>query len=216
MRMAETAAPVKATLADGSVVLVRRLIPADAPELEAGFARLSAESRRLRFLANKPRLSPSELRYLTDVDGHDHEALVAIDPMSRQGVGIARFVRDEERSNRAEVAVTVLDDWQHRGVGSVLLTLLSDRAREEGIDTFTALVAADNRSMRRLLERLAPPATRISQLGEAAEYEIELGPKGMGGWLHDALRAAAEGHWRLPPGLWEALRSLVPVQLRGQ
>jgi RimJ/RimL family protein N-acetyltransferase len=214
--MAESAAPLNATLKDGSLVMVRRLVAADAPELEAGFARLSEESRRLRFLTTKPRLSSSELRYLTDIDGHNHEALVAIDPETRGGVGIARFVRDEGDPSKAEVAVTVLDAWQHRGVGTLLLTLLADRAREEGIDTFTALVAADNRSMRRLLERLDPPATTINPLGEAAEYEIELGPRGMGAWLHEALRAAAEGHWRVPPGLWEALRSLLPVQLRGQ
>ena len=213
--MAQTAVRVNATLRDGSEVLVRRLTPPDAPGLEAGFARLSEESRRLRFLTTKPRLSASELHYLTDVDGHRHEALVAIDPETRHGVGIARFVQDEDDPRRAEVAVTVVDEWQHRGVGSLLLTVLSDRAREEGITTFTALVAADNKSMNNLLTRLSAPVTKIRPIGEAAEYEIELAPKGLGTWLHDALRAAAEGNWHLPPGLWDALRALVPVRLRG-
>ena len=202
------------TLRDGSPVIVRRLTPADAPEVADAFARLGEESRRLRFLTAKPSLSPSELRYLTEVDGHRHEALCAIDPLTGQGIGIARFIRDETDPSRAEVAVTVVDAWQRRGVGTLLLTEVTDRAREEGIHRFTALVSSDNRSMRRLLAHLDPPVQLIRPLGEAAEYEIEIGPRGLGSRLHDALRAAAEGHWRLPPQLLEALRALVPVQLR--
>ncbi len=206
--------PIRATLRDGSEVLIRRLTAADAPDLEAGFARLSEESRRLRFLTSKPSLSAAELRYLTQVDGHHHEALCAVDPRAGDGIGIARFVTDEADPHRAEVAVTVVDEWQHRGLGSLLLTALADRAREEGITTFTALVSADNRSMNRLLTRLNAPVHRIRPVGQAAEYEIELAPKGMGTWLHDALRAAAAGDWHLPPRLRDALRGLVPVPLR--
>ena len=84
------------TLRDGQRLQIRRLTPEDAPVVERAFARLSEESRRLRFLTSKPRLTRSELRYLTEVDGHQHEALVAVDPVTRQGVGIARFVRDPE------------------------------------------------------------------------------------------------------------------------
>jgi GNAT superfamily N-acetyltransferase len=205
---------VEVSLRDGSRVLIRRLRPADAPEVQAAFARLSEESRRLRFLTAKPSLSDSELRYLTDVDGSRHEAICAIDPASGQGVGIGRFVRDEPGSPRAEVAVTVVDAWQRRGLGTILLETLAERAREEGISEFTALVAADNRSMNMLLDQLGAPVHRLRRLGEALEYEIEVAPRGLGARLQDALRAAAQGHWTLPPGLWEALRSLVPVRLR--
>ena len=106
------------------------------------------------------------------------------------------------------------DEWQRRGMGTLLLELLSDRARQEGITTFTALVSADNVSMQRLLKRLEAPVQKVRPLGEAAEYEIELGPRGLGARLQDALRAAAEGHWRVPPRLWETLRSLVPLPLQ--
>ena len=99
-----------ATLRDGSRVVIRRLRAADAPEVSHAFARLSEESRRLRFLTAKPSLSESELRYLTDVDGSRHEAICAIDPATGHGVGIGRFVRDDPGSRRAEVAVTVVDD----------------------------------------------------------------------------------------------------------
>jgi GNAT superfamily N-acetyltransferase len=206
--------PHETTLRDGRRVVIRRLTPADAPELEKAFALLSAESRRLRFLGSKARLSPSELRYLTDVDGHRHEALCAIDPHTGRGVGVARFVKDPADPSRAEVAVTVVDDWQRRGLGTLLLAELTERARQEHVSHFTALVSADNRSVRRLLDRLDAPVEPIRLLGAAAEYEIELGPRGLGARLHDALRAAAEGYWHLPPRLREALSSLVPIHPR--
>src|SRR5947209_2929429 len=146
-----------ATLRDGTEVRISRLTPADAPLLADAFARLSEESRRLRFLGPKPSLSAAELRYLTEVDGHRHEALCAIDPATGHGVAIGRFVRTPERPGTAEVAITVADAWQRRGLGKLLLERLADRAREEGITGFTAFVAQDNRNMHALLERNDPP-----------------------------------------------------------
>ena len=66
-------------LRDGSAVLIRQVQSADAPLLADGFARLSDASRQMRFLTKKKELSPAELRYFTDVDHHDHEALGALD-----------------------------------------------------------------------------------------------------------------------------------------
>ncbi len=200
--------PQSATLDDRSRLLIARVTPLDAPTLAKGFRQLSEESRRLRFLSPKPNLSESELRYLTEVDGHDHEALGAIDPLTGQGVGIARFVRDREDPTRAEAAITVADRWQRRGVGKLLLERLSDRARAEGITHFTALVSGDNRGMQALIARLGYPA-HISRVRDGTFlYEVELGPQGLASQLEQALRAAATGHLRLPPGLWSTLRSL--------
>ena len=202
-----------ATLRDGSRLVIARITPDDAPRLAEGFARLSEESRRLRFLSTKPNLTQAELRYLTEVDGHDHEAIGAVDPETGHGVGIARFVRDVADPTRAEVAVTVADDWQGRGVGKLLLERLSDRARAHGITHFTALVAADNRAMQALVSHIGRPA-RITHLADATfEYDIELGATGLADQLEQALRAAAAGHIRLPGRVWDALRALVPVHL---
>jgi RimJ/RimL family protein N-acetyltransferase len=161
-------------LRDGSKVVIRQVRSADAPLLADGFARLSPESRRLRFLRRKDALSAAELRYFTDVDHHDHEALGALDHAGGRGVGVARYVRDADDPHAAEIAVTVVDDWQGRGLGTALLAQLSGRARAEGIRRFTALVSADNAAMTALLRRLcADPVRR--EYG-TVEWEITLLP----------------------------------------
>ncbi len=85
------------------------------------------------------------------MDHRDHEAFVAFDRVSGEGVGVARFVRLDD-PEAAEVAVAVADDWQGRGVGTVLLSRLADRARALGVRRFRASLMADNRRMRELLE----------------------------------------------------------------
>jgi len=203
-------------LRDGAEVIVRRITPADAPVIAAAFARLSEESRRLRFLGPKPRLTQSELRYLTEVDGRHHEALGAVDPRTGEGVAIGRFVRDPADPSRAEVAITVADHWQRRGLGKLMLGRLADRARAEGITRFIALVAQDNRNMRMLLERIDAPAD-VTQVGDdVAEWEIQLAPAGLGAELEGALRAAASGHLQVPPRVRDALRALMPLHLHRQ
>ena len=203
-------------LPDGTALVIRRINPADAPALAEGFAGLSEESRRLRFLAPKPSLSAGELRYFTQVDGHHHEALAAIDPSTGDGVGIARFVRDPGDPKRAEVAVTIADDWQHRGVATLLLARLTDRARDEGIERYTALVSSENRPMRQLLEGLGAPMGVTGAGGPAPEYEIQLAHAGLGEQLMAALRSAAAGSLSPPPALLRRLRALVPFRFAGQ
>ena len=76
----------------------------------------------MRFLTgNKNELSPAELRYFTEIDHHDHEALGAVDRANGRGVGVARYVRSLEDSQTAELAVTVVDEWQGRGLGTELV-----------------------------------------------------------------------------------------------
>jgi hypothetical protein len=102
-------------LRDGSQVVIRPVGRADAPLLADGFARLSPESRRMRFLRRKDELTPAEVRYFTDVDHHDHEALGALDRAGGRGVGVARYVRDTGDPQSAEIAVTVVDDCRAAG-----------------------------------------------------------------------------------------------------
>ena len=159
-------------LRDGSAVLIRQVRSTDAALLADGFGRLSAASRQMRFLGVKKELSAAELRYLTDVDHHDHEALAALDRAGGQGVGIARYVRDAGDPQAAEIAVTIVDDWQGRGLGAELLAALSDRARQEGIRRLTALADAGNVAVAALLRNAG---ARLVRRGRGTvEYEITL------------------------------------------
>ncbi|HEY6695017.1 MAG TPA: GNAT family N-acetyltransferase [Solirubrobacteraceae bacterium] len=103
--------------------------------------------------------------------GHNHEAIIALDQRDGDGIGVARYVRDPMRPDTGEVAVTVVDEWQGRGLGTLLLDVLSVRARQEGIRTFTALMLARNEQMMDLFQQLGP--VRIVGRG-AGTVEIEV------------------------------------------
>jgi GNAT superfamily N-acetyltransferase len=142
-------------LADGTLLLIRPIRPDDKGLLTDGIARLSQRTLTRRFLSPKTRLSPAELRYLTEVDGHDHVAYVALTAGEpRHLVAVGRWVRSHERPRVAEVAFVVGDSWQGRGVGSLLAAALADEARFRGIRCFTATMQADNLPAHRLVEKL--------------------------------------------------------------
>ncbi|MCW2991951.1 MAG: Protein acetyltransferase [Solirubrobacterales bacterium] len=170
-------------------ITIRPIGPEDREGLAASFARLSPESRYLRFFSPVSHLSGAQLDYLTDVDHHDHEALLAIEDATGDIVGVARFVRTEE--GVAEPAVVVIDEWQRRGIGSALLARLADRAREEGVACFAAVVLAHNDAALAALGRLGE--TRVLAQGPNVEVQIDLArPDAAGSTLQDLLRRAAE------------------------
>jgi RimJ/RimL family protein N-acetyltransferase len=185
-------------LPDGAEIEIRPIEPEDRAELAAGLRRLSPESRYRRFLAPTHELTESELDYLTQVDHHDHEALVAQEPETGTGVGVARFIRFSEELDKAEFAVAVADDWQGRGVGGALLARLSDRAREEGVRRFSAVILADNRHMLELLDDLGEVRIANEEYG-AVEVEIDLPAEGVAAALRRTIRAAARGDLSLRP-----------------
>jgi hypothetical protein len=106
-------------LRDGSRIRLRQGHRSDKALLLRGFARLSPESRHRRFLGATPKMSGETVRYLTEIDHHDHEAIAALDEETGDGIGIARYIRDPARPDVAEAAVTVIDDWQAKGVGTL-------------------------------------------------------------------------------------------------
>ncbi len=163
-------------LPDGATVVVRPVQPTDQALLADGFGRLSVRSRRQRFLTVKRELSPAELRFLTDIDHHDHEAIGALDAADGRGIGVARYIRSAPGAVDAELAVTIVDDWQRRGLGTTLLSRLTASARRAGIFAFTALVAADNDAMISFLRKAKAGVELVCNDIETVEYEISLAP----------------------------------------
>jgi acetyltransferase len=131
---------------------MRPIAPADKALLETGVARLSPESAYGRFLTGKRCLTPAELRYLTEVDGRDHIALVVLDD-GDELVAVGRLVREAERPDTAELAIVVCDDWQRRGIGR---TLAHELTRAMGVERVSGTMLATNRAALRLLRGVGP------------------------------------------------------------
>jgi RimJ/RimL family protein N-acetyltransferase len=145
------------TLKDGTQVLVRPAVRADRDLLAGGFERLSPESRYRRFFAPVKTLSPSLLDYLMSMDYVDHFAWAALSAEPGidgrpVGAGVSRYIRLGD-PKAAEMAVTVVDDWQGKGLGRILLDALVLEALENGITRFEGDVLVENRSMQELLRR---------------------------------------------------------------
>ncbi len=133
-------------LDDGGEVLIRPLVYGDRFELAAGFTELSLRSRQLRFFQAPEALGPDELEYLTNIDYQNHFAFAALllGGPAPKGIAVGRYLRDPTDPAIAEVAVTVMDDHQRRGVGTLLTRALGEVAAERGIRTFVSYVQWGN------------------------------------------------------------------------
>ncbi|HEX3614806.1 MAG TPA: GNAT family N-acetyltransferase [Sporichthyaceae bacterium] len=141
-------------LRDGQAITLRPVVPDDRSLFVAAFDSLSPESRYQRFFSPLTELTPDVLAYLTEVDYRHHFAWVALTgpPRAHWLAGVARYVRRQE-SSTAEAAVTVLDPYQGRGLGSLLLDALVGQALEHGITRFEGDVLAENDAVRAILDR---------------------------------------------------------------
>lgn len=185
-------------LRSGERVLIRPICKEDQDVLLEGLHRLSPESQYRRFFSPMPELSAAQLRYLTEVDHRTHEALVAIDPNTGQGIGVARFIRSIEHPSDAEAAVAVIDPWQDRGGGTALLEALAARAREEGVERFTASVLASNSPMLELLRQFGD-TTVVDRAAGVVELQIELRDAGIPDGLVHTMRGTARGELAAKP-----------------
>jgi GNAT superfamily N-acetyltransferase len=145
---------VYGALEDGTRIHFRPIRADDKQRLAAGFNALSPTSRYRRFFRHIDHLSESQLRYLTEVDGENHVAWLAVLPdfPGEPGVGVGRWIRLSDDPAHAEAAVTVLDEYQHKGLGKALLYLLARSAIERGLAGFRAWVLGDNQPMFDLLK----------------------------------------------------------------
>lgn len=167
--------PVVTVLRDGSEGLVRPIEPADEPYLRAGFEHLSARSREMRFLSTSVHPSVRDYDYLVHPDGVDHLALVMerhpVDVDDRVGYGVARCIRVADDPACAEVAVTVADEHQHKGVGTALLLELADWSLTRGIERWSGILRIDNVAVLAMMDRVA--RLRWRRVAEPGVYAAE-------------------------------------------
>ncbi|HZR38065.1 MAG TPA: GNAT family N-acetyltransferase [Nevskia sp.] len=135
--------PCEIRLAGADRVLLRRLRPDDAERLRTGYILLSPQSRRLRFF-DQPSEAP--LGFLEQLHPRDRVGWGVLDAQAPDGVflGIARYVRTAPKADAAEVAITVFDPWQGRGVGMLLHAALHRCAARNRLRRFLYEVSEDN------------------------------------------------------------------------
>jgi ribosomal protein S18 acetylase RimI-like enzyme len=143
-------------LQDGTKVHVRPIVPEDEPLLIDAVAAMSERTVYFRFFSPLKRLPDALAHRLAVVDYEDRFALVGTThrPDGKERiVGVARYDR-VQHTDVAETAVAVVDEFQRRGLGSALLTILAKVALDHGIKTFTLIVLPENQQMLGLLRRM--------------------------------------------------------------
>jgi acetyl coenzyme A synthetase (ADP forming)-like protein len=161
----------EAILRDGSSIHIRAIQPDDKDRLVAHFARLSAQSVYFRFFSAKKRLTDEELARFTEVDFVRHAALVATlgQASEERIIGVGRYTVVDGPAKRAELAFAVADEFQGRGVGTLLLEHLAPIARAHGITEFEADVLGENN---RMLEVFAESGFKVKRSIEDGIFHL--------------------------------------------
>jgi GNAT superfamily N-acetyltransferase len=174
--------PVVTTyVSDGTCLRLRIGTPEDVAELLAGFERFSDESRYKRFFTAKPHLTEPMLEHLVAVDRERHVAIGAFDPACPSpaggedgaGIGVVRVIRETGDAKQAEFSISVVDDYQHRGVGRVLMEAAAVVADRLGIVSLHGTVLAENLPMRRLALSLGATQNEVEDAA-VLEYEVDV------------------------------------------
>jgi GNAT superfamily N-acetyltransferase len=147
---------VMVTLKDGTDVLLRPVNSEDKERIVNGMRQLSAESRYFRFYTSIAKLSQDQLEYFTEVDDVNHVAWIAVDPATpaQRGLGIARFIRYRNNPRVAEMAFTVIDNWQHFGLGTYLVGVLYLMAQARGVEVLRAIALPENKTATDFIQKL--------------------------------------------------------------
>jgi RimJ/RimL family protein N-acetyltransferase len=194
---------VTTALPDGTRAVFRPVVPQDRELIRQGIEQLSPESRYRRFFSPVNSVSDKMLSYLTEIDYHNHFAWVAQLPDLEGSpvVGVGRWVRLADDPDRAEAAVTVIDDYHNRGIGTALLRVMAQSAVENGITHFVAYTLGENKPMIRLLEEAGAVAGGTESGTRRFEVPLPADPEQLA--LTPAphiLRAAAQGLLPSQPG----------------
>ncbi len=164
-------------LRDGSRVTIRPIRRQDV-DLERRFIEeLSPQARRFRFLCSMKTPSDALLRQLTDIDSQRDAAFIALvgENGGQREIGVARFSGMPD--GQAEVAVTVCDEWQHKGLGTALMKRLIELARRRGVSGLYSVDASDNTAMRELADYLGFQHKTDPQDATQVIYTLDLRAK---------------------------------------
>jgi GNAT superfamily N-acetyltransferase len=167
-------------LRDGEPMHIRAIRPDDKRALVDMFERLSPKTIYFRFHGAKKRLSRKELVYLTELDFHRRAALLAVlgEEKDQRIVAVGRYaVAPRGADDRAEVALTVEDAEQGRGIGTLLLRHLVHVAYNEGIEKLDAYVLSENVSMLQLFHRSGRVVQQTAE-GGACHIVLTTAPTG--------------------------------------
>ncbi|MCL7454823.1 MAG: GNAT family N-acetyltransferase [Anaerolineae bacterium] len=164
--------PFTATLRDGTNVTIRPVVPEDAPRLQALYNHLSPESIYYRFLSQAKELTRAQAERLANVDYDARMAFVATCEMDSDTpiIGVARYAEGLEPCV-AEAGVVVQDRYQRLGLGTILLSELTEYARSQGIHTFVAWIHQSNTAILQFIRRSGLPTQ--SRL-ESGTWEIRV------------------------------------------
>jgi len=197
-----TAAGIVIELPQGGRVRIRPVRATDDEAIKIAFGRLSEESRYNRFFSARSQLSDSLATSLTDIDHTHHFAWGVFDPdaasevgdESGLGVASARLIKDEDPSS-AEAALTVVDEYQRRGIGRFLTELLIATAADVGAETLRFEILRQNRAMIGLVAGMGGERHEIEGDRSVVEYRLTVPPPSAtavpAGALYELLRHAA-------------------------
>ena len=188
---------IHSALNDGTAVSLRTITPDDAPLIRDGIAKLSAESRYLRFFSLAPALPDAVVQKLADVDGHDHIAWGAIcsECPGRPPIGAVHAVRHRAGGPVGEFSIAVLDEFQGRGLARMMTAALLVHCHAEGLDALDVHMLSENAAARRLVKSLG--AAWAGEAAGVADYKLDVAA------AIEALRADTDA-----PGVQDVLRAL--------
>lgn len=157
---------------------IREIQPGDKGPLQEGLGMLSSESRRQRFFSSRKNFTEKELKFFTEVDQVNHLAFVAIysDETGSAPAGSIRSICDTHRSEFAELAITIIDQYQGQGLGFKMLETLADAAKTHQITHLYGDFHANNTGMLKLLEKycrvynIPPESFKLTRVGDGFLY----------------------------------------------
>ncbi|MEW6288450.1 MAG: GNAT family N-acetyltransferase [Thermodesulfobacteriota bacterium] len=141
-------------LDDGTLITFRPIHPTDEPSMRDLLYALSQETLYYRFMSKSSRFGHTQIKNFVYIDHRKDVAIVATLPAAHgeEMIAVGRYYLDE-RTNRAEAAFIVRDEWQNRGIGSFLFRHLITIAKRSGISGFTAEVLGENKRMQSIFNK---------------------------------------------------------------